>query len=172
MNSLIMIDAPCPTVLPPLPMETVDLLEEIGAFDGLKHSRGARTPRIAAGQSAWRDGVREHFAGSVNALRHYQPSVIPRSLAPKSVRILWASHGVWETVGEDVRRRFEARAGSSNSASDWMLDSRADYGASGWDLLLPGANLTCDLVVGDHFSIMRKPGVLELGGKITIPIFY
>lgn len=171
-NSLIMIDAPCPTVLPPLPMETVDLLEEIGAFDGLKHSRGARTPRIAAGQSAWRDGVREHFAGSVNALRHYQPSVIPRSLAPKSVRILWASHGVWETVGEDVRRRFKARAGSSNSASDWMLDSRADYGASGWEILLPGANITCDLVVGDHFSIMRKPGVLELGGKITIPISY
>lgn len=163
-----MIDAPCPKVLPPLPMETVDLLEEIGAFDGLKQSRGIRTPQIAAGKSALRDGVQEHFAGSVNALRQYQPSVIQHSLTPKSVRILWASHGVWETVGEDVRRRFEARAGSRNSGSDWILDSRADYGAGGWDILLPGANITCDCVVGDHFSIMRKPGVLDLGGKIWL----
>lgn len=49
---------------------------------------------------------------------------------------------------------------------------RADYGASGWDILLPGANITCDLVVGDHFSIMKKPGVLELGDKMAIPVSY
>ena len=53
-------------------------IREIGAFDGLKQSRGKQTTQIAGGKSALRDGVREHFAGSVNALRQYQPSMIPR----------------------------------------------------------------------------------------------
>ena len=166
-DSLILIDAPCPKVLPPLPMETVDLLEEIGAFDGLKQSAGRRGHPC---KSAMRDGVRDHFAGSVNALKQYHPTPLPQSSAPTSVTVLWAHHGVWDSVGDDVRRQFEAREGPRDLAKDWMMESRSSYGASGWESLLPGADIECYIVPGDHFSIMRKPGVLDLGHKIAAAV--
>lgn len=161
-NSLVLIDAPCPKTLPPLPIETIDLLETIGVFDGLKHKRGAPSTKAVI-----REGVKEHFAGSVNVLKQYQPTAIPSSQAPKSVTALWARSGVWETVGEDVKNKHQPASGSANAAADWIMDPRQSYDAGGWEALLPGVKFTCDVISGDHFSIMRKPGVIELGAGLS-----
>jgi len=163
-DSLTFIDAPCPGSLPPLPVETIKLLEEIGAFDGLKSKTPGNSPKI-------RDGVHAHFAGSVNALRQYRPVALPRRAAAaiKSVTILWARYGVWDMVGEDIRSRYHLMgevSDNGNAAGDWIMDSRTEFGANGWDKLLPGAEVMCEVVTGDHFSIMRKPGVLEVGKRL------
>ncbi|CAK7199161.1 Type I Iterative PKS [Sporothrix eucalyptigena] len=154
-KSLVLIDAPCPKLLPPLPEETIELLDEIGAFDGLK-SRG---PKIRA-------GVRQHFAGSVNALKQYTPVPIPRWAVPQTVTVIWARDGVWETVGEVVQGQYQGKQdgnGKANAAEDWILDPRKDKGPNGWDNLLPGANIACRVVPGDHFTIMRRPSITDLG---------
>ena len=155
-NSLILIDAPCPKTLPPLPAQTIDLLDKIGAFDGLK-GRASNTMR---------SGVRDHFAGSVNALKQYKPVPMPPQAVPKTVSVLWARDGVWETVGEDVRRQHGGAQGGINAAEDWIMDPRKDKGPNGWESLLPRASIACKIVSGDHFTIMRRPGVTDLGEKV------
>ena len=157
-NSLVLIDAPCPKSLPPLPAETIDLLDTIGAFDGLK----GRTNKM-------RSGVRQHFAGSVNALKQYTPAPIPLQAVPKFVTVIWARDGVWETVGEVVQSLYQGTQGGkmkANTAQDWIMDPRKDKGTNGWEILLPGAKISCKVVPGDHFTIMRRPGITDLGRVI------
>ncbi|KAL1888260.1 Type I Iterative PKS [Sporothrix stenoceras] len=159
--SLVLIDAPCPKSLPPMSAETIDLLDTIGAFDGLKGGRGNK--------NKIREGVREHFAGSVNSLKQYTPAPIPRWAVPQSVTVLWARDGVWETVGEVVQSQYQGatkQAGGANAAQDWIMDPRKDKGPNGWETLLPGAHIECKVVPGDHFTIMRRPGITDLGRQI------
>lgn len=143
-DHLVLIDAPCPKTLPPLPVGTIDVLERIGAFDGLKE----RSSWSTTGKVATRAGTRDHFAGSVSALKQYTPAAIPPSVkGPKSVKILWAKNGVWESVADDVRDRYEASAGAGSTARDFMMDPRGSYGTDGWESLVPGADirlLWCD----------------------------
>ncbi|KAI0476858.1 hypothetical protein F4859DRAFT_514189 [Xylaria cf. heliscus] len=156
---LILIDAPCPKALPPLPLETIDLLSELGVMDELK------TKKSQAG-----DRVRKHFQGSVNALRQYQAAAIPAGLGPKAVLILWAEKGVWETIGDAAqssRSSHEDNATGRNAASDWIMDPRLTYDANGWDSLLPGASIQCQTVAGNHFSMMRKPAIVKLGQTLA-----
>ncbi|KAI0455324.1 hypothetical protein F5B21DRAFT_503379 [Xylaria acuta] len=153
---LILIDAPCPKALPPLPLETIDLLSELGVMDELKAKGSQASER-----------VRKHFKGSVNALKRYQAAPIPAGPGPKTVLILWAEKGVWETTDGAVRSSYEDSATGRNAASDWIMDPRRAYGANGWDSLLPGANIHCETVAGNHFSMMRKPAIVNLGQKLA-----
>ncbi|KAJ6178070.1 Acyl transferase/acyl hydrolase/lysophospholipase [Penicillium mononematosum] len=165
-ESLVLIDAPCPSVYPPLPIETVDLLETIGVFDGLKNDKRGSTPLK---QSSIPQAVREHFIGSIKALKAYEPKPIPfSSQAPKSVLALWAQNGVWETVGEERKSRFQDLARiRGNQAEDWILDPRGNAGPNGWDSLVSGVPVTCAVIPGDHFTMMRNPGVKELGARLA-----
>lgn len=159
-DSLVLIDAPCPCALPPLPLETIALLEKVGAFDGMNGKK----------KGGIRDGVKAHFAGSVGALKRYRPKAMARGEAAgiRSVAVIWARRGVWETVGEEVRERYceKGEGGGGNKAGDWIMDPRGKVAADGWDVLMPGAGIRCESVEGDHFGIMRRPGVVELGGKL------
>ncbi|KAK3369970.1 hypothetical protein B0H63DRAFT_564230 [Podospora didyma] len=162
-DSLTLIDAPCPKSLPPLPIETIELLEKVGAFDGLKNKRaGTKAAKM-------RDGVRDHFAGSVNSLKQYRPTALSKSESGsiKSVTALWARHGVWETVGQEIKAKYVGTEGAVNAARDWIMDPRQSFEASGWETILPGARIKCEVIVGDHFSIMRKPGIVELGKRLA-----
>jgi iron transport multicopper oxidase len=166
-ESLVLIDAPCPSVYPPLPIETVDLLETIGAFDGLKNDkRNGSTP---SKQNSIPQRVCEHFIGSIKALKAYEPKPLPvSSQGPKSVSALWAQNGVWETVSEAKKSQFQDLARlRGNQAEDWILDPREDAGPNGWDSLVPGVPVACAVVPGDHFTMMRNPGVKELGSRLT-----
>ncbi|KAH8879306.1 ketoacyl-synt-domain-containing protein [Thozetella sp. PMI_491] len=155
---LVLIDAPCPNRLPPLPLDTVNVLESIGMFGGLKGRTGG---------GEIREGVKEHFAGSINALRGYVPRALRDPRADQLwVTVLWAESGVWETVGPEVRSRYEGSAGGKNTAKDWIMEKRIDHGPGGWDALVPNAKVQCEVVRGDHFSILRRPHILELGEKL------
>ncbi|KAJ5174236.1 Acyl transferase/acyl hydrolase/lysophospholipase [Penicillium canariense] len=166
-ESLILIDAPCPSVYPPLPIETVDLLETIGAFNGLKNDK--RNGLSPTKQSSIPQRVREHFIGSIKALKTYKPKPIPiSSQGPKSITALWAQNGVWETVGEAKMSQFQDLARiRRNQAEDWILDPRKNAGPNGWDSLVSGVPVTCAVIPGDHFTMMRNPGVKELAAKMT-----
>lgn len=185
-SRLVLIDAPCPATLPPLPLETVVLLQQIGAFDGLAERKAGQTDGkqknkeregVGASSSSLREGVRQHFAGSIGALKHYRPRAIPSNKTTKmQVTVIWAEDGVWETVGNEARLRWQnsktsgntaGEDGSGNAARDWIMDPRRNAGRpDGWDLLLPGAKISCRTVRGDHFGIMRGEGIVELGGEI------
>lgn len=192
-SRLVLIDAPCPATLPPLPLETVELLQEIGAFDGLADKKasalsgtgrmegkqkGKEGGGVSALSSSLRQGVRQHFAGSIGALMHYHPRAIPSNkTVGMKVSVIWAQNGVWETVGEEARLRWESsrtsgngsgQEGAANAARDWIMDPRRNgSGPDGWDLLLPGMNISCGTVKGDHFGIMRGEGIVKLGREIV-----
>ncbi|POS74239.1 conidial yellow pigment biosynthesis polyketide synthase [Diaporthe helianthi] len=186
-SCLVLIDAPCPATLPPLPLETVELLEGIGAFDGLVEKRrkkkkeaGGKENEAAAAVSSLREGVRQHFAGSIGALEGYRPRAVPSGMTVgMRVSVIWARFGVWQTVGEDARLQWERNhAGdggvvgespaSGNAARDWIMDPRrVDCGPDGWDILLPGADISCVTVAGDHFGIMMGQGIVDLGREIV-----
>ena len=144
---LILIDAPCPETMPPLPLETIDLLEQVGTFDTIK----SKQPSVSL-------KVRQHFVASLEALKKYHPLLLgPMKKSPPCVAI-WARHGVWESVTEPKRSMLvEKKERVRNKAQDWILEPRKDFGGNGWERLVPGVD--CEVVDGDHFSMMRRPKV-------------
>lgn len=56
---------------------------------------------------------------------------------------------------------------TSREARHWIMNPRTRYDAGGWDDLLPDSRIRCDVVTGDHFSIMRQPVVFELAEAIA-----
>jgi len=148
---LILVDAPCPKTLPPLPVQTIDLLSRIGVFDGLsKKSKSATDDTIPL-------TVRQHFLDSINALKQYTPTPIDAAKAPKHCLAIWARQGVWESVPADQHTQLREEAGMDNKARDWLMDPRESYEPNGSDRLLP--NVECAVVEGNHFKIMRQPQV-------------
>ena len=152
-TNLIMIDSPCPGILPPLPSPTLNLLEKAGVFDGLSSSGGPITER-----------TRLHFLGSVRALEHYKvtPLAFPQKLG--KVTVIWAQDGVLEgrdQTGEDVlgeSSEDNERAADMNKAKQWLTGKRVSFGPSGWEKLTR-KDVECHIVGGNHFSIMFPPKV-------------
>ncbi|KAJ5673067.1 Acyl transferase/acyl hydrolase/lysophospholipase [Penicillium longicatenatum] len=144
---LVLIDAPCPSVL------------RNDKRNGLTPSNPSSIPQR----------VREHFIGLIKALKAYKPKPIPSSIQRlKSVSALWAQNGVWETVCVAKKSQFHDLALiRGNVAEDWILDPRQNSGPNGWDSLVPGVPVICAVIPSDHFTIMRNPGVKELGAKLT-----
>jgi thioesterase domain-containing protein len=163
-QSLILIDSPCPQILPALPIVTIDLLEAIGVFDPFRASA------TSAGKGKMPQRIREHFQGSVNSLKGYRPIAMPVGQTPNSVVVMWAKFGVWETVGEEFRCKHQPQTEDGNAASDWIMDSRQRLSVNGWETLLPGVTINYSFITGDHFSIMRKPGIVELGSHIALAL--
>ncbi|KAK4176239.1 hypothetical protein QBC36DRAFT_352777 [Triangularia setosa] len=160
-QSLTLIDAPCPASLPPLPTETISLLDKVGAFDGLKNKQ-------RAGKTAMRKSVHAHFVGSVAILEKYKPVTMWKGSTPmiKSVTVVWARNGVWDTVGPEVKAKHTQSLGVKNAARDWMMDTRSDFGPNGWETLLPDAQIQCRVAEGDHFTIIKDSGALRLGALL------
>lgn len=67
-----------------------------------------------------------------------------------------------------MRGRYCGRGegGRGNEAGNWTVNPRGEVAADEWDVLMPRAGIRCESVEGDHFGIMRRPGVAELGGKL------
>jgi thioesterase domain-containing protein len=146
-----------------LPISTIDILEELDIFDGAMPKSNAQA------HPAMRKALRAHFAGSVNALKLYKPVVLRKTHTPDVVTVIWAKHGVWETVDNKTRIEFDGKATSerANLAHDWIMDKRSSFDSCGWQELMPAAKITCKIIDGTHFSIMRKPQVNELGRQIA-----
>lgn len=151
-QELILIDAPCPKALPPLDFGTIDLLGQLSVIK-------PRSSKLAT----MSDGVRDHFIGSIDALSRYKP--VPFA-GVRNASIIWAKHGVWERFDQDTRRKYQSDVRGPNAAGDWMMNTRSDFGPCGWDEILSGTRVGCEVVAGDHFSIMQRPGALVMATNI------
>ena len=140
---LVLIDAPCPMTLPPVPTSLVRFFDSINLF-----GQGSPT---AAGTPTW---LLEHFDSSVANMHGYEPQAMTPSQAPKTLAI-WARDGVCKHPSDP-----RPHLGNEESLSTkWMLDQRVDFGPNGWDRLLGKDNVSGLNVPGNHFTMMREPNV-------------
>jgi iron transport multicopper oxidase len=141
-QSLLLIDAPCPTVLPPMPSSLIEFLESKGLFSQLQD--------VSAPTSGGkRQILLKHFDSTVKNLALYNPIPITSvTYAPQTV-IVWAREGV--SNGSRPISRSSVR---SNVTEPWILDDRTDFGPRGWETLLPVQNISTVSVPGNHFSMM------------------
>ena len=137
-DQLLLIDAPCPTELPPLPTSLVRFFDSIGLF----------------GDSKAPEWLLEHFDSTVENLAHYKPAPLPAAKAPKSITI-WAREGV---CGDPTAPR-PGQTEQENRSQRWILDNRTDFSPNGWQKLL-GKDKTRGVgVQGNHFTMFREPNV-------------
>ncbi|KAF2109358.1 PKS16 protein [Lophiotrema nucula] len=148
-SGIILVDAPCPLRLPPMPEATIDILIRHGIFG----SQGKIAPALRA-----------HFQGSVRALQRYTPLPLPPGISIPCIAV-WASDGVFQTpsaIPSSVSR--ELAASGTSSVDDWILFPRKSHDSTGWDDLLSDYKPT--VVSGNHFTMMKQPHVQELGQRI------
>ncbi len=159
---LIMIDAISPQSMPPLPVETVDILEAAGIYDSFKKHTAAK--RL----STVHEDVQQHFRASIRALEAYSRMPL-RGIAQEIKRVacgaIWAQHGVFEFISQEkmhaVQKSYRDEVEHFNSMQEWLLVSKRDFGPHGWEELV-GCRVECEVVDGHHFSIMRPPAVCNL----------
>lgn len=159
---LIMIDAIGPQSMPPLPMETVEILEAAGIYDTFKEHATAKR------RSTVHEDVQQHFRASIRALEAYSPKPlcgITQDIKRVACRAIWARHGVFELISQEKMHGIQKLYGDEvehfNSMQDWLLVSKRDFGPHGWEELV-GGKVECEVVDGHHFSIMRPPAVCNL----------
>ncbi|KAI9814067.1 MAG: Type I Iterative PKS [Pycnora praestabilis] len=143
-DTLCLIDTPCPLIIEPLPASLHRFFGEIGL---LGEGDGAidRLP-------AW---LLPHFAASVRALSTYDAKKIDSVKCPK-VFAIWCEDGVCK-FPED-RRPDPYPYGHAQ----WLLENRTDFGPNLWDEYLDKDKIQCRQMTGNHFSMMRDPIVPKL----------
>lgn len=159
-KALLLLDSPCPRTLPPLPAPTLTVLERAGLFAGLDRARKGIT-----------EATRQHFVACVRCLEHFTPQPIAPALAAAGlgpVAVVWARDGVLEGVDEETKRRAEedmvmteGEQDAARAAKAWLMGKR-EYGPAGWDQLI-GKEVSCEVVAGNHFSMMKPPFIGAVG---------
>ena len=142
-SQLLLLDAPNPIALAPLPSRLHIFFNEIGL---LGTGNPAETP-------SW---LLPHFQASINNLCAYDPEIIPIDPAemPK-VLLLWAKDGVCKSP-EDPRPEPQD---DDPDSMKWLLENRTDFGTNGWEKLLGGGHCDTAVVEANHFTMMREPMV-------------
>lgn len=150
-HDLVLIDAPCPTVLAPMPASLIEFLNSIGIL-GQTQSDGSVLPGLK------RQLVLDHFDATVKNLGAYDParSLIPIGSSPRT-SIIWAQDGVCNGIN-DPRLKANPSLATDATAS-WILNKRTDVGPRGWESLLSINNISSFSVPGNHFSMMQSPNV-------------
>ncbi|KAL2846353.1 melanin synthase [Aspergillus pseudoustus] len=144
-SSLILIDAPCPVTLPPMPASLIDRLASKGVFGQFADTNG----------TGKQQSLLAHFDATVRNLALYKPSYLTRTPGTvPSTLIVWAREGVDPTAGSS--------AASSNPTESWILDDRGDAGPNGWELLLPAQKISTRSVAGNHFTMMAGQNVVSV----------
>ncbi|TVY20816.1 Conidial pigment polyketide synthase alb1 [Lachnellula arida] len=135
-DSLTLIDSPCPGFLPPLPSATLSLLEDAGLFSGQNKTVS--------------DATRQHFVESVRVLSSYSPAPILAESCLKRVAIIWAEDGVGGHSSSAISKNHGV-----DIAREWLMEKRTEFGANGWDEILGSCSLKTYSVPGNHFSLMN-----------------
>jgi iterative type I PKS product template protein len=138
---LVLIDAPCPVSLEPLPARLHVFFDQIGLLGTGK----------AGGTPSW---LLPHFAATIQALSDYEPTPMAPGRAPPTTAI-WCSDGVCPNPGDP---RPPAAEGEDPAPMKWLLNNRTDFGDNGWGQLLPGA-MEFAVMGGNHFTMMKEPHV-------------
>ncbi|KAI9845249.1 MAG: Type I Iterative PKS [Sclerophora amabilis] len=147
-SRLLLLDAPCPVKLEPVPSKLFRFFDSIGVL-------GNGNPK---GTPAW---VIPHFESMIRNLDTYAPKPFPPGKEPK-VYAVWARDGVCKHPN-DPR---PVREDNDPKVMDWLLNNRTDFGCNGWDQLLGEENFTNVSMPGHHFTMVLEPLVRELGQLI------
>jgi iterative type I PKS product template protein len=139
-NSLILLDSPCPIGLEPLPPRLHHFFAEIGIIGS---EQGTKVP-------TW---LLPHFEATIKALTAYKPQPIPAAAASRAPRTLsiWARHGVCRYP--DSPR--PAIRGDEPKSMNWLLNNRTDFGPNGWERLLGNGEIKTMSLDGNHFTLMK-----------------
>ncbi|RDL30666.1 Thiolase-like protein [Venustampulla echinocandica] len=144
-EQLIIIDAPCPEVIEPLPASLHRWFAEVGI---LGDGDMSKLPK-------W---LLPHFAASVTALSNYTAVPIDPVRAP-FVTAIWCEDGVCKLPTDPRPDPYP------DGHALFLLDNRNDFGPNLWDRYLNGDRLVTHHMPGNHFTMM-KGGMAKILGKI------
>lgn len=158
-DALVLLDAPCPIRLDPLPSRLHHFFDSIGLLgpEG-NHPNGP---------PGW---LLPHFDRSIANLSAYKPTAMDPATAPRTYAI-WATDGICKNQ-DDPRPTWEddddENAAAAQDSVKWLLDNRTDLMYNRWDQLIPTEKFVHVQAVADvnHFTLMRKPGANEVGAFI------
>lgn len=147
-NRLVLLDCPCPIQLETLPARLHVFLDKIGL--------------LGTGVGTAPSWLLPHFSSAIRALDAYEPQPIAekdKDKAPQKTFAVWATEGV--CPDKEEREKLLPQQGDETRSMKWLLENRWDFGANGWDQLLPGGlgGMEFEKVEGNHFTIMRRPMV-------------
>ncbi|KAF2132453.1 putative polyketide synthase [Dothidotthia symphoricarpi CBS 119687] len=151
-ESLFLLDSPCPIALEPLPSRLHHFFADIGLIGSDDESK---VP----------DWLLSHFEASIKALTAYKPQPIPAKYSGQGPRTLaiWARHGVCRYPDSP---RPEVR-GDEPKSMNWLLNNRTDFGPNGWDKLLGNVVIETMNLDGNHFTLMKgKEELSELASAV------
>lgn len=139
-DTMILIDTPCRTIYEALPNEVVQYLASANLMGNWDSGKAPQ----------W---LLNHFDSSIKAIENYLPTPISGFSSTK-VFIIWAAEPVFEE-GEAEKTGIDLRP----QVCKFMLLDRSDFGAQGWDTLLPGMALASAKTPGNHFTLMSSTNV-------------
>ncbi|KAI1372948.1 polyketide synthase [Hypoxylon crocopeplum] len=145
-SHLLIIDAPCPVTIEPLPAGLHAWFADIGL---LGEGDGAEAKKIPS----W---LLPHFAASVTALSNYTAEPIPKDKCPK-VTTIWCEDGVCKLPTDPRPDPYPT------GHALFLLDNRTDFGPNRWDEFLDINQMTFHHMSGNHFSMMHGESAKQLG---------
>jgi iterative type I PKS product template protein len=137
-ESLVLIDAPCPVALDPLPARLHIFFDQIGLL-------GTGKP---GGTPSW---LLPHFAAAIKNLKDYDPVPMDPKRAPP-VLAIWCTDGVCPNPDDP---RPPPGEGEDPAPMKWLLNNRTDFDDNGWAQLLPKENFEYAVMGGNHFTMMK-----------------
>lgn len=153
-DRLILLDTPCPRDIVALPPRLHHFFNDIGLL-------GEPAPQSKSKSSSKKknkipDWLLPHFEACIKALVSYEPvPIVDLARCPK-IFAIWARHGVCRSPS-DPKPPFPT---NEPPHLKWLLENRTDFGANGWDALVPAKSfIGMEVLDGNHFSIMRNPTV-------------
>ncbi|SPN97748.1 probable polyketide synthase [Cephalotrichum gorgonifer] len=147
-DNLIIIDAPCPVTIEPLPKSLHAWFASIGLL-GEGDVDEKKIPE-------W---LLPHFAASVTALSNYTAEVIPDDKCPR-VMTIWCEDGVCHLPTDPRPDPYPT------GHALFLLDNRTDFGPNRWDEFLDYKKFQTRHMPGNHFSMMHGESARMLGGFI------
>ncbi|KAF4633175.1 hypothetical protein G7Y89_g4946 [Cudoniella acicularis] len=145
-ESLILIDSPCPDIIEPLPSSLHRWFGENGLLGDGDLSK----------LPPW---LLPHFAASVNALSNYSPEVIDPKKSP-FVTAIWCEDGVCKLPTDPRPDPFPY------GHAQFLLDNRTDFGPNLWDKYLNKDRFVTKHMPGNHFSMMKGALAKKMGDHI------
>ncbi|KAL2023150.1 hypothetical protein VTK56DRAFT_3756 [Thermocarpiscus australiensis] len=143
-ENLVIIDAPCPVTIEPLPQGLHAWFASIGL---LGEGDDKKIP-------PW---LLPHFAASVTALSNYDAEPIPKDKCPK-VMAIWCEDGVCKEPTDPRPEPYP------KGHALFLLDNRADFGPNRWDEYLDVNKMQFRHMPGNHFSMMHNELAKKLAG--------
>ncbi|KFY93462.1 hypothetical protein V498_04419 [Pseudogymnoascus sp. VKM F-4517 (FW-2822)] len=138
--SLLLIDSPCPAILPPMSPPLIDYCVSLGLFG----DESKKTPEQ-------RQKSMKNYYTSVEKLAAYTPLRISSTAQGLQILIIWAEDGARDSE-KDPEPDFSYNKGDRKSIEQWILNDRTEFGPHGWDLLLPIDKMEFKRTPGNHFN--------------------